>query len=435
MFEVCVAIPKGERILILLKMAFRNIRRNTRRSLLAVISVGLSLALIIFLQGLINGMKRSVIDNATKNESGHIQLVTREYLKNKRFMPVTDNIPNAAELINYLKTDPVIQKEARLITERLFFGVILQYEGNNKAVVGFGGNVNNERQMMMLNRSIVAGRYLDDLKPGKSKEREIVVGQKIADVLKLKVGDTFKVLVSGSDYSLHIPTLKVVGIFKTGLNSLDDTMFQISLQNAQAILHTGGGSQQILIMLRDYQKADAVARLIARKLASNEQFRDIAVVSWKNAGGFAQAMEAATQIYDFMYVVIALLGSFIITNIMMMVVLERRKEIGIIKSMGFSRPEIMGLFLMEGSILGLIGSISGVLLGTLSSIYFMIKGIDFTSMLSNLNMPLDNVIKFVITIPGIMTTMLLGIIIAAIVSVFPSRQAAKMNVVDAIKSV
>jgi putative ABC transport system permease protein len=116
-------------------------------------------------------------------------------------------------------------------------------------------------------------------------------------------------------------------------------------------------------------------------------------------------------------------------------VLERRKEIGIIKSMGFSRPEILFMFLMEGSVLGLIGSISGVVMGTLVTIYFVINGLDLTSMISQLNMPIDNVIKFVITIPGIIGTMFIGIIVAAIVSVLPSRRAAKMNVVDAIKSV
>lgn len=422
-------------MLVLMKMAFRNIRRNSRRSLLAVISVALSLLMIIFLQGYINGMKRSVIYNSTKNESGHIQLVTKDYQENKRFKPITYNIENPSELIRYIKDDPAIQKEIDLITERIFFGVLLQYEGNNKAVVAFGGDVNQEKKLFMLDRSVVDGQYLNNSGNVKHKEREILIGQKVADTLKLKVGDTFKVLVSGSDYSLHIPTLKVAGIFKTGLNALDDTTFQISLKDAKEILNTGGGCQQILIMLKDYQKAEKISRMIQEKLNADERFGNIMAVSWKQAGGMAQMMDAMVQIYNFMYIIIALLGSFIITNVMMMVVLERRKEIGIIKSMGFSRLEILSMFLMEGSFLGLIGSISGVVLGTLFTIYFVINGIDLTSMISQLNMPIDNVIKFVITVPGIIGTMFIGIIVAAIVSVIPSRQAAKMKVVDAIKSV
>ncbi|MGE5557519.1 MAG: ABC transporter permease [Bacillota bacterium] len=419
---------------ILLKMAFRNIRRNSRRSLLAIVSVALSLFMIVYMQGFIGGLQRSVIHNATKNESGHIQLVTREYAKNKRFMPVTENIADPSGLIDYLKSDPAIQKEVDLITERIFFGLLLQYEGNNKAVMAFGGETEQEKRMLMLDRSIVKGRYLRT-SDAKTKEREIIMGEKAAGLLKLKVGDTLKVMVSGSDYSLHIPTLRVIGIFKTGLSSLDDAAFQISLKDAQEILHTGGGSQQILIMLKDYRKAEEITRLIEKKLVRDERFGDITAISWKEAGGFAQAMDTVVQLYNIIFIVIALLGSLIITNIMMMVVLERRKEIGIIKSMGFSRLEILFLFLMEGTILGLIGSISGAALGTLVSLYFAANGIDFTSMLSGLNMPIDNVIKFAITIPGIIAAMLLGIIVAAIVSVLPSRQAARMNAIEAIKSV
>ncbi len=422
-------------MLVLIKMAFRNIRRNSRRSLLAVISVALSLFMVIFIQGYINGLKRSVIYNSTKNESGHIQLVTKDYQANKRFMPITYNIENPSVLIAYLKEDPEIAKEIDLITQRIFFGVLLQYEGKNKAAIAFGGDVDQEKKLLMLNRSIVNGRYLEHSKSGNIKERQIIIGQKVADVLKLKVGDTFKVLVTGSDYSLHIPTLKVTGIFKTGLNSLDDTTFQISLRDAKEVLHTNGGSQQILIMLKDYEKADKVARLIRQKLASDERFTNIKAISWKQAGGMAQLMDTMVQVYNFIYIVIALLGSFIITNVMMMVILERRKEIGIIKSMGFSRFQILMMFLTEGSILGLIGSISGIVAGALVSIYFVINGIDLTSMISQLNMPVDNVIRFVITVPGIISTMFIGIIVAAIVSVIPSRQAAKMNVVEAIKSV
>lgn len=422
-------------MLVLMKMAFRNIRRNKRRSLLAAISVAMSLFLVIFLQGYMNGMKRSVIYNSTKNESGHIQLVTKDYQENKRFKPITYNIENPSELIRYIKDDPAIRKEIDLVTERIFFGVLLQYDGNNKAVVAFGGDIAKEKKLFMLDRSIVDGQYLNDTRSTGHKERGILIGRKVADTLKLKVGDTFKVLVSGSDYSLHIPTLKVAGIFKTGLNALDDTTFQISLKDAKEILNTGGGSQQILIMLKDYQKAERISQMIQKKLDADERFQNIKAVSWKQAGGMAQMIDAMVQMYNFIYIIIALLGSFIITNVMMMVVLERRKEIGIIKSMGFSRPEILFMFLTEGSVLGLIGSISGVVMGTLVTTYFVINGIDLTSMISQLNMPIDNVIKFVITIPGIIGTMFIGILVAAIVSILPSRRAAKMNVVDAIKSV
>ena len=144
---------------------------------------------------------------------------------------------------------------------------------------------------------------------------------------------------------------------------------------------------------------------------------------------------STSSIYTMIYFIFTLLGAFIITNIMTMVILERRKEIGIIKAMGFSRPQVLLLFLMEGCILGAIGSITGGIIGTLASLKFVLSGLDLTKSLSTINMPIDNVIMFTFSPGGIISIMFLGIFVASIVSVLPARQAANMNAVDAIKSV
>ena len=424
-------------MLYLIRLAFRNIRRNRRRSMLAVISVALSLMIIVFLKGMVDGMNDSIIKNSTKNETGHIRITTKEFNEKIHFMPVTENIADPDGLIALIQSDPKISNEVSLITERIYFPILLQYSGNNKSAVVVAGDIEKEKQLLMLNKSIKKGKYLDDQAVDESgkKVREIIMGKNIADILEMGVSNTTTVMLQGSDYSIHIPTLKLVGIFQTGINSLDDSIFQMSLKDAKEVLHTSGGSQQIIIMLKDYRKSDAVAALIQAKLDQSEVFKGMAVTPWLKAGGMAAFMQQAMKIYNFIYFVVAFLGALIITNIMMMVVLERRKEIGIMKSMGFSRPEILILFLFEGIALGTVGSISGVVLGVLSSLYFVFQGIDFTTVMSSLTFPMDNVIKFSLSVPGIIAMMLLGIIVASLVSILPSRQAAKMNAVDAIKSV
>ena len=272
-------------------------------------------------------------------------------------------------------------------------------------------------------------------KPGEKKVHEIIMGKKMADTLGLKIGDTTTVLVQGSDYALHVPALQLKGIFQTGLNDIDDEVFQMPLKDAKEIMHCGDSAQQIIIMLKHYQKADEIAGMINTKLKGNKDYSDIAVLPWTKAGGYAQTFNEIKGIYGIIYMVIAFLGAFIITNIMMMVVLERRKEIGIIKSMGFSRGEVLLLFLMEGTALGALGSLSGILLGILSSLYFIFNGIDFSSSVGQMNMPMDNVIKMSLSVPGVIGIMFLGIIVASVVAIIPSRAAAKMNAVDAIKSV
>jgi putative ABC transport system permease protein len=398
--------------------------------------------MLFFLQGFIGGMTRSVIKNSTKNESGHIRITTHGFLDKKRFMPVDENILEPEKLIGLITNDQKIGKEIDLVSERFYFGLLLQHQGNNKSAIAIGGDPDQEKKLLMLNKSIVSGNYFQEKSagastksPGGKKIHEIIMGKKMADTLRLKIGDTTTVLVQGSDYALHVPTLKLVGIFQTGLNEMDDLVFQMPLKDAKDIMHCGDSAQQIMIMLKNYQDSDRVAGLITAKLKGNKEYHNLAVIPWTKAGGYAETLQDLMSMYALIYLVIAFLGAFIITNIMMMVVLERRKEIGIIKSMGFSRMEVLLLFLLEGTALGTVGSMSGIVLGILASLYFIFHGIDFSSSIGQMNMPIDNVIKITLSVPGVIGIMFLGIVVASVVAVIPSRQAAKMNAVDAIKSV
>jgi len=421
----------------LIKMAFRNIKRNKRRSLLAIISVGLSIMLVVVLQGLVDGLVENIIKNSTKNETGHIRIMSAEYFKNINYMPVQHIVYNPEEVINFIANYPKLKEKINLITERIKFPVLLQYSGNNKTALGIGGDIEKEKSMLMLDKSIIEGNYLSGKvieKEGK-KYREVIIGKKMADIMGLKVGDSFSLMLSGADLGIHIPRFYVVGIFQTGLNMLDENLFMISIEDAKEVLKTSGGVQEILIMLKRYKEASWVAKAIDRKLKEKEEYSYLTAVDWKSAGGFASMMDQAMKIYNTMYFVITLLGAFIITNIMMMIVLERRREIGILKSMGLKKREILLLFTLEGLILGGIGSVCGALLGTIINIPLSIYGLDFSSSMSNMNFPVDNVVKWMINVGSIIGAMVLGIIVSAIMSLIPSRHAAKMKAVDAIRSV
>jgi len=421
----------------LLKMALRNIQRNRRRSLLAILSVGLSLMMVVVLQGLVDGLVENIMKNSTKNDTGHIRIVEEEYFKNISTMPIQYLVYNPEEVVAFLESDPKMTEKITLITERIKFPVLLQYKGNNKAALGIGGDVEKEKSLLMLDRAIVEGRYLSGRvqQQNEKKLREVIVGKKMAETLELKVGDSFSLMLSGADLGIHIPRFLVVGIFETGLNMLDENLFFLGIDDAKEVLKTSGGVQEILIMLKRYQEAPYVAASIEKKLKEREEFAYLRAVDWKSAGGFVGMLEQAMSIYSLLYVVITLLGAFIITNIMMMIVLERRREIGILKSMGLKKREILFLFTLEGTILGGIGSVAGVVVGTLINIPLAIYGLDFSSSLQNMNFPMDNVVKWMISAGSIVGSMFLGIMVSAIMSLIPSRHAAKMKAVDAIRSI
>jgi putative ABC transport system permease protein len=412
-------------MLYLLKLAFRNINRNRRRSILAFTSVALSIMFITFFRGFAGGLLKSVVKNSTKNETGHIRITTKKFREKIRFYPVTENIQNPEAIITKVKNDEEINSHLKLITERINFGVLLSNKGNNKYAAALAGDPKTEKELLLLQNSILpGGRYIQ-------KERETIIGSKIAEALNLKVGDVLKVMTQGADFALHLRKFTIVGIFQTGLNMLDGRFFQIPLGDAKKLLRTGSGTQQILIMLNDYKKSDVVAEKI-RAIINND---NLAVVSWTEHGEWASMVQMASTIYNYVYFFVAFLGAFIITNIMMMVVLERRKEIGIVKSMGLSKLGVMMVFLFEGIILGLIGSLTGLGLGMIINVYFAFNGLDLSSMLGSFNFPMDTVLYFDISLTSLLNVLLIGVIVSALVSVLPSWRASRMNAVEAIKSV
>jgi putative ABC transport system permease protein len=408
----------------LIAMAFRNIRRNTRRSLLAVISVTLAIAFIICMQGMMGGFLGSVVRNYTKNETGHVRITTKAFQEKYRFMPVTENISDPQSIIAAIRNDPQVAPHVTTVTERITFGVLLSNAGNNKTAMALAGDPVVEENLLLLNKSVLpGGRYIHN-------ERETIVGARIAENLGYAVGDTMKVMAQGSDYALHMRKFLIVGIFRTGLKALDDAVFQIPLSDAKQLLRTGGATQQIIIMLDNYNRSEKIAAALDAHLGNS----DLAVTPWTRIGDYGKIVKFSSSIYLTIYAAVALLGAFIIGNIMMMVVLERRREIGVLKSMGFTRREVLSVFVAEGIALGLIGSVAGTILGAAVSIILHFHGIDFTKALSSVNMPMDNVVYFTISIGGLVQAMAIGTIVSALVSLVPSLQAARMNPVEAIKS-
>jgi len=409
----------------LIRMAMRNLLRNGRRSGLAFLSVALSVLLCVVLEGLMGGYLSSLVKNYTKNETGHVRITTTEFASRAEFRPVDTLVSDPRAIEAKIMGDPVLRKKIDLMAQRITFGVLLEHRGKNKAALAIAGDPATERRLLYLQQSIEpGGRYIDG--PG-----ETILGASLASDLREKVGDTLKVVTTASDGSLQLAKFRIVGLFKSGVTSFDDRVFQIPLTDAKRFLRTGGGTQEILIMLKDYHDADAVATEITALLHDPK----LAVVPWTAIGDYSQLMDFQQRMMNFMLIIVLFLGAFIITNIMTMVVLERKREIGILKSMGLARSEILQLFLWEGVFLGLFGSLIGAVVGYGLNIFLHFHGVDFGASLGSLGMPLDNVVHWTLDPSFAVGTVVLASAIAGIVSVIPALRAARMSATEAMKSV
>lgn len=413
----------------IVRMALRNLGRNRRRTILAASSTGIAIMLVLILNGMIGGFMGSIVKNYTKNDVGHINVTTKEYRERERFSPVDAAIADSASIAQAIRNIPEL--EGALVTERIRFGVVLSSDSGSKAALCMAGELETEKSLLMLDRSVSEGRY-------PSAPGETILGWALARDLGLGLGDSLKVQTEKSDSGIGYKKFTIVGIFITGVNTLDNAVFQIGLDDARSLLALEGSAQQILVMLKNYRNADRAAALIETAITETASVggkQELSVKPWTQMGDFPRFVIMAESIYFWMYLAVAFLGAFIITNIMMMVVLERRKEIGLLKSMGMSNAKLLLLFLTEGCLMGTLGSIFGTAFGLMVNIVMSKVGFDMSSAMASFAWPMDNIVYFSVNPYWTLGILLLGIIVSAVVSIAPARSAAIMRPIDAIRSV
>ena len=295
-------------------------------------------------------------------------------------MPLDELVTELDALVKVIRTIPEVDKEISVIAPRIMFSTLLSNGPNTIAAHGVAGDSETETMVLNLDRSIVKGRYLEN-------KGEIILGEKAALTLGLMVGDSIRIVTQGADYSMRLRRFTIVGLFATGLVQMDRSFFQIPLEDATEFLRTGGVVQQILILLKDYSKTDRISAILKQELAQEglpvvgsdiKADGALNIQSWTENGEYPRLIKMMKGIYFWIELVITFLGAFIISNIMMMVVLERKREIGILKALGLDRREILRLFLAEGAFMGLIGSGAGALLGLLLCWIFSMYDIDFS---------------------------------------------------------
>jgi ABC-type lipoprotein release transport system permease subunit len=259
------------------------------------------------------------------------------------------------------------------------------------------------------------------------------VGEKLARTLGLRAGDDLKVVAERADYGLGFKKLRIVGLYRTGLESVDGSTFMISLEDARDLLGLARGASQVLVMLKNYGESDRAAGLIAAQLRA-AGLGGLSVRSWTSQS-FAQTIKAQSGIFLWIQIVVEFLGVFIIANVMTMALLERRREIGILKSMGMRTTSIVGLFLAEGTMIGTLGSAAGAIVGAAINLFFKFNGLDLGGSMATSSLPADNVVRFVVNPAEILVLFGLGALASAIVAYLPARRASRLDPIEAIRSV
>jgi ABC-type lipoprotein release transport system permease subunit len=351
-------------MLLYLRLAWRNTWRHRRRTIIIVAAMGLALALMMLYDGLVDGFNNAIYGNAIRVLGGNIQIHAegyREQIDSNPLLPLTDP---AAVVKTALSNPNVIAATQRIQTG----GLATNSEGAFPINI-IGIQPEAEQPVSLIAQHIVAGRWL-----ASSDQDSILIGKGLADVMGVNAGDRITVVGSDIHKQNRQRTMTVIGIYDIGIPSIEKTTEYISLGEAQALYGLPNQSTEVDVTLKKLGQESSVVAALAPALPGYE------VESWdKNYPELASALNQKGAAMNIFSVIIELIAGIGILNLLLMAVYERTREIGLLAAMGLKPRQIAALFILEGAMIGAVGTIAGVVLGMIINGSLGAVGMDFAA--------------------------------------------------------
>jgi putative ABC transport system permease protein len=400
----------------LFKLAWRNIWRNKRKSLIVLGSVVVGMIAVIFYDGLDNGMLRQMLDNQISSSVSHIQIHKKGFNDNK---VIKNYIPDNLQVQNIVKNE----KDIKAYSERVITFGLLSSATNSSGVYIYGIYPDMEAKVSNIKSSIVEGKFF----PG--GKRDIVIGKQLADKLGVGIGDKVVVMANTPNGSIGSDLFRVAGIFQTVSTDFDKTTIYIPIKTAQEMLDIDNHIYEYAIVLNDYHNVDKVKAELESKL--NDKYE---VLSYKDLlPMLIYQMDLYDQTMWIFYMIVGLALIFGIVNTMLMSVFERINEIGVLMAIGMKNSKIFLMFIFEAFMLGIIGTIVGLALGLLIHWPISISGINFSIFSDALkSFGIGAVIYPYLSVSNTVILTIIIPFIAVIGALYPAYRAIKLEPIKAI---
>jgi len=364
-------------------------------------------------QAWVNGMVNDYIQNFTRYQTGHVRVTTEEFLKREKFMPVDDVITDAKAIKKKLESLKGVQR----VEERVRFGILLGHRDTTVQAVGMGLDLSSNP--LNLKKKIVKGKFTGN---------GIYIGYKLAKKLKVLPGDELLVATKTSIGGLNGIRVRVEGIFRLGM-TYDKKYFFLDMKDTRRLLKLGDTTTSFFIYGKSHEQVEGLKTAVNRVIPEGT-----AAQTYKEQmGEFYATLELMRSVYAFFEIIVLFLASFVIINTMMMAIFERLREIGTMKAMGMTDWEIFLNFTCEGALIGAAGGILGAITGFFIISYFGARGIDFTTQLESVDMPIEYVIHPVTHFRDLLIAVTIAIVVPACAAMIPARYARRLMPAEALR--
>jgi ABC-type lipoprotein release transport system permease subunit len=399
-------------------MAWRNVWRHGRRTVIVLIAITLGLALLLFFDGLFGGSKQAIFGNAVKLQGGNVLIHAPGYRERARRLPLLP-LPNDQAVLQAALAQPDVVAASRRINTG---GMISSREGTLPVTI-IGIEPEREAATGLLVENVAQGRYLAD-----DDEDVLLIGRALADHLEVGLDDRLTLVGRATHEQMRRRTMTVVGIYDLGLPEVEKGSVYISLAEAQALFDLRDQATEVAVSLERVGQEESVLASLRPALPGYE------VDSWHTLNpGMMQALAVNEQVMALFGLVVLLVAAVGILNILLMAVFERTREIGILAALGLKRRQILALFLQEGVMIGLLGALAGSVLGGAVAWYLGRVGLKWTAAeYSELTALMGTRIYFRLGIDQLLGRALTVAVIAALASLHPAWQASRKEPAEAL---
>lgn len=428
-------------LFLLAKIAWRNLWRNARRTLLTALALGLGLTLLLVALGLRDGAHEQMITNGVRLGGGHVLVQAQGYQETRAqelLLPGWVVSATAEVLHSDAMPHPPQGMSPRLLASGLLSSA------TNAAGVGIVGVMPEaEQQVSLVAQRIVAGEYFRD-----GQLSGVVIGAELARKLEVQVGAKVVLMAQGmrpldadaagtegtEEGEIQSALFRVVGIFRTGLPAVDTYVIHLPLPAVQSLLGTQDQVTQVAVVLEQEGDAPLVASRLRERLAA----ASVEILTWRESmTELVQVVRLRSAFNYVMFGIILVMVGLGLLNTMLMAVLERRYEFGVCAALGLQPPQLAGIILCESLALTVISLALGLVLGLSIHYFFATRGLDlrwFTEVnLSAAGTVFDPIMYSRLSPERVAWSVGVVFIIAVNMSLYPAFKAAQTELPEALR--
>lgn len=416
---------------VIVTLALRNLGRHVRRTVLTSMAMIVGALLLMFSLSLGDGTHENWIDSGVRMGTGHVTVESPEF---RGARTIESRLPAATRELaeRALRTGDLVDDVAAVSSKLIVTGLASSAAGARPVQI-MGVDPSAEQAFTTLSAQVVDGRYLQP-----DDRLAAFVGVELVDALDIRLGSRMVLNAQDAEKEIAGQLVRVVGIFRSGSPEIDQSLVHIPLATAGEFLGTGHDVTTVGVLVNDSAAVQPLAAELRRTLADAITDGTAAVLDWQEA---MPELAAAIAIDDFgnylVYAILFTIIAFGIVNTVLMSVLHRHREFGVLQALGLTPAQTGAVVLVEGLVMTTISGLVGVAIGVWFTWYFFGDGLDFSTLVGEdmtfSGVVIDPVIVPLFRMSRVVQVTVFILCIGIISSIYPAIRAATIDVTTAMK--